>query len=145
MDSLTGDMNHMIHSCSCDLATYCCTCFSATIRYPSTRTSSLCTQKYCLVDMSSENSGKADGIVNGHSKEGAALGRSETISSISLTPEQFDRLYLQPQNNVAGDLRKRFGNPTPVGLGGFLLALTPLVMQFMGWRGTIAANGLPTL
>lgn len=76
---------------------------------------------------------------------GAPLGKTDTIGSISLTPEQFDRLYLSPQNKVSGDLRRTFGNPTPVGLGGFILALTPLVMQFMGWWGTEAANGLPTL
>lgn len=76
---------------------------------------------------------------------GAPLEKIDTIGSISLTPEQFERMYLGPQNKVKGDLRKTFANPTPIGLAGFLLALTPLVCQFMGWRGTMQANGLPTL
>lgn len=37
-----------------------------------------------------------------------------TSGSITVTPEMFERMYLGPQNNVKGDLRKTFGNPTPV-------------------------------
>jgi hypothetical protein len=40
-----------------------------------------------------------------------------------------------PQNAVKGDLRKTFGNPTPIALVGFLLSLTPLTADLMGWRG----------
>ena len=80
---------------------------------------------------------------NAHQGNGSPLSRETT--NVTLTPAQFESLYLSPQNKVSGDLRTTFGNPTPVGLGGFVLALTPLVMQFMGWRGTAAANGLPTL
>jgi hypothetical protein len=35
--------------------------------------------------------------------------------SIPISPELFEQLYLQPQNKVKGELRKTFGNPTPVG------------------------------
>lgn len=45
---------------------------------------------------------------------GAALDRIRTAGSISISPELFEKLYLSPQNNVAGDLRKTFGNPTPM-------------------------------
>jgi len=45
---------------------------------------------------------------------GAALNRIRTAGSVSLSPELFEKLYLSPQNNVAGDLRKMFGNPTPM-------------------------------
>jgi len=34
--------------------------------------------------------------------------------SISISPELFEKIYLSPQNAVAGDLRKTFGNPTPL-------------------------------
>ena len=34
--------------------------------------------------------------------------------SISISPELFEKLYLSPENRVAGDLRKTFGNPTPL-------------------------------
>ena len=45
---------------------------------------------------------------------GTALNRLRTAGSISISPELFEKLYLSPQNNVKGDLRKTFGNPTPL-------------------------------
>lgn len=64
-----------------------------------------------------------------------ALRKIQTSGSISISPELFEKIYLSPQNKVAGDLRKTFGNPTPLALVGFLLALTPLSCDLMGWRG----------
>lgn len=43
-----------------------------------------------------------------------ALRRMRTAGSISMSPELFEKLYLSPQNVVKGDLRKTFGNPTPM-------------------------------
>lgn len=57
---------------------------------------------------------------NGHqhlSKEMSteeALKRIRTGGSISISPELFEKLYLSPQNNVKGELRKTFANPTPM-------------------------------
>jgi hypothetical protein len=62
-----------------------------------------------------------------------ALHRIRTAGSISISPEMFEKLYLSPQNAVKGDLRKTFGNPTPLALVGFLLSLTPLSCDLMGW------------
>lgn len=45
---------------------------------------------------------------------GAALKRIRTAGSISISPELFEKLYLSPENKVSGDLRKTFGNPTPL-------------------------------
>ena len=45
---------------------------------------------------------------------GAALQRIRTAGSISISPELFEKLYLSPENKVSGELRKTFGNPTPV-------------------------------
>lgn len=53
-----------------------------------------------------------------------------------MSPELFEKLYLQPINNVKGDLRKTFANPTPLGLLGFVLGLTPLACNLIGWRGS---------
>jgi len=64
-----------------------------------------------------------------------ALRRIRTAGSISISPELFEKIYLSPQNQVKGDLRKTFGNPTPVALVGFLLSLSPLACDLMGWRG----------
>ncbi|KAF2217469.1 hypothetical protein CERZMDRAFT_30407 [Cercospora zeae-maydis SCOH1-5] len=69
-----------------------------------------------------------------------ALRKIQTSGSISISPELFEKIYLSPQNKVAGDLRKTFGNPTPLALVGFLLSLTPLSCDLMGWRGA-GGNG----
>lgn len=45
---------------------------------------------------------------------GTALNRIRTAGSISISPELFEKLYLSPENKVSGDLRKTFGNPTPL-------------------------------
>ncbi|KAI9873859.1 MAG: hypothetical protein M1830_010515 [Pleopsidium flavum] len=69
-----------------------------------------------------------------------ALRRIKTAGSISISPELFEKIYLSPQNSVKGDLRKTFGNPTPLALLGFLLSLSPLSCDLMGWRGA-GGNG----
>lgn len=43
-----------------------------------------------------------------------ALHHIRTAGSISISPELFEKLYLSPPNKVKGELRKTFGNPTPV-------------------------------
>jgi uncharacterized protein len=68
-----------------------------------------------------------------------ALRKIRTAGSISISPDLFEKLYLSPENRVKGDLRKTFGNPTPIALVGFLLSLTPLTCDLLGWRG---AGGL---
>ncbi|GAA5961550.1 hypothetical protein JCM8115_006715 [Rhodotorula mucilaginosa] len=71
------------------------------------------------------------------SEAGASLRRQ---ISVQLTAEQFERLYLQPGGAKAkGDLAKRFGNPTPLGIASFLLSLTPFSCYLMGWTGTSTA------
>ncbi|MCJ1301792.1 hypothetical protein MMC08_004593 [Hypocenomyce scalaris] len=69
----------------------------------------------------------------------AAFRRIRTAHSVSISPELFEKMYLNPQKEVKGDLRKTFGNPTPLALVGFLLTVTPISMEYMGWRG--AATG----
>ncbi|KAF2753612.1 GPR1/FUN34/YaaH-class plasma membrane protein [Pseudovirgaria hyperparasitica] len=72
------------------------------------------------------------------------LAPTQTAGSITMTPEMFERMYLSPYGAVKGDLRKTFGNPTPLGLAGFLLAYAPIIITFMGWRGA-AGNGAATV
>lgn len=52
----------------------------------------------------------------------------------------FEKMYLSPQNAVKGDLRSTFGNPTPLALLGYLLSLSPLSCELMGWRGAGGAG-----
>ncbi|KAL8860785.1 MAG: hypothetical protein Q9178_002815 [Gyalolechia marmorata] len=68
------------------------------------------------------------------------LGRMRTAGSVNISSEMFEKLYLSPENRVKGDLRNTFGNPTPIALVGFLLSLTPLACDLMGWRGA-GGNG----
>jgi hypothetical protein len=42
------------------------------------------------------------------------LRQIQSAGSINIPKEIFEKLYLSPQNNVQGDLRKTFGNPTPL-------------------------------
>ncbi|KAF5701911.1 GPR1 [Fusarium mundagurra] len=75
--------------------------------------------------------------VNGKPRsDGAEMDHVHTAQSIPISPELFEQLYLQPQNRVKGDLRKTFGNPTPVALAGFLLCSTPLSIGLLGWQGS---------
>ncbi|KAL2831541.1 GPR1/FUN34/yaaH family-domain-containing protein [Aspergillus cavernicola] len=71
------------------------------------------------------------------------LNRMKTAESVFLpiSRETFEKLYLSPKHpSVAGDLRKKLGNPTPICLMGFLLASTPHSCIMMGWRGA-GGNG----
>ena len=52
--------------------------------------------------------------MGGDESSGAALNRVRTAGSVSMSPELFEKLYLSPENRVKGDLRKTFGNPTPM-------------------------------
>ncbi|KAM5343101.1 hypothetical protein ACJ41O_014067 [Fusarium nematophilum] len=75
-----------------------------------------------------------------------ALKQFRSAQSVQMSPELFEKLYLSPMNEVKGDLRQTFGNPTPIALVGFLLAFTPLTCDLMGWRGAggsgAASNGV---
>jgi hypothetical protein len=51
--------------------------------------------------------------MSGSSSSADDVKRSLT-NSLGISPELFEKLYLSPQNAVKGDLRKTFGNPTPV-------------------------------
>lgn len=60
------------------------------------------------------NRGQAYHLDDTNMGHGEALNRIRTAGSISISPELFEKIYLSPQNAVKGDLRKTFGNPTPV-------------------------------
>ncbi|KAI0436335.1 GPR1/FUN34/YaaH-class plasma membrane protein [Xylaria telfairii] len=64
-----------------------------------------------------------------------AMNKIKTAGSISISPALFEKLYLSPQNQVTGDLRQRFGNPTAIGLAGHVISIGPLAADLMGWRG----------
>jgi hypothetical protein len=76
-------------------------------------------------------------------KGGADLGRQV---SITLTPSQFEEMYLQPGVKSRGQSEniKTFGNPTPLGIVCFLLTYSPTMSILMGFRGT-TSNSLLSL
>ncbi|KAJ4410960.1 hypothetical protein N0V82_009111 [Gnomoniopsis sp. IMI 355080] len=90
------------------------------------------------------------------------LQRARTAGAVSISAELFEKLYLSPKNESSGQLRRAFGNPTPMyvhsesrwilrpllefeslslilfsnsGLIGFLMCLSPLSCSLMGFRG----------
>jgi hypothetical protein len=62
----------------------------------------------------SSNGEESPTYMNKEMSRDDALKRIRTAGSISLSPELFEKLYLQPQNKVKGELRKTFANPTPL-------------------------------
>ncbi|KAI9836341.1 MAG: hypothetical protein M1838_005078 [Thelocarpon superellum] len=79
---------------------------------------------------------KADSAYDGgHDDKGNGLHQLKSAKSFTISPELFEKLYLSPETRVKGDLRKTFGNPTPLGLLGFILSVSPLACDLMGWRG----------
>jgi len=63
-------------------------------------------------------------------------------SPIQFTPEQYERLFLQPGGRApsAGNLAQTFGNPTPLAIMSHLLVLTPTACFLMGWGGANATS-----
>ncbi|KAL5529147.1 hypothetical protein ACEPAG_5121 [Sanghuangporus baumii] len=69
------------------------------------------------------------------------------LTTITLTPEQFESLYLQPRASAGAQNRLvgKVGNPTPLGISAFLLAHMPLSMDLMGFQGAAPASGTAML
>lgn len=61
--------------------------------------------------------------------------------TVTLSAEQFERMYLAPMTRSQPKLAKQLGNPTPLALGGFVITTTPLSCCLMAWRGS-GGNGL---
>jgi len=45
---------------------------------------------------------------------GAELSKIRTAGGFSMTPDFFEKIYLQPKNRVSNNLRSTFANPTPL-------------------------------
>jgi hypothetical protein len=44
----------------------------------------------------------------------SVLERVRSAGLLTISPEMFEKLYLNPKTTVKGDLRGTFGNPTPL-------------------------------
>ena len=54
------------------------------------------------------------GTVEADSLRERELSKMDTVGSVVMTKELFEKLYLSPETRVAGRLRKTFANPTPL-------------------------------
>lgn len=72
-----------------------------------------------------ENVRQANGIggLGPEDERQQALERMRTASSVSMSPELFEKMFLSPPTAVRGDLRKKFANPTPMLVPGTLLVI----------------------
>jgi len=73
------------------------------------------------------------------------LARQTTSVTMQLNPEQYERLFFQPEG-AKGDLSKRLGNPTLLGVIGFLVPFTTTMFCILQFKGadstsTVAASG----
>ncbi|TKA83584.1 hypothetical protein B0A55_00398 [Friedmanniomyces simplex] len=64
-----------------------------------------------------------------------------SVSPHKPTYQHTERAYSLPLPAVPSPTTRPFGNPTPVGLGGFLLANTPATITLLGWRDAGGPNG----
>ncbi|KAJ6121099.1 hypothetical protein N7523_005379 [Penicillium sp. IBT 18751x] len=69
------------------------------------------------------------------SDAGAMPVLTQVPTSVTLSAEQFEKLYLSPMLHRQPALAKNLGNPTPLGLGAFVLSATPMACCLMAWRG----------
>ncbi|KAK7204326.1 GPR1/FUN34/yaaH family-domain-containing protein [Myxozyma melibiosi] len=74
----------------------------------------------------------------------AQQSRFRAASTVTMTPELFEKLYLSPKTAVAGDLRQRFANPTPLALAGHILCICPLGCNLIGWKGSGGSGAAST-
>ena len=70
---------------------------------------------------------------------GAPLARQVTVT---LSPEQYERMFFSPSGPQRGDLAKRFGNPTLLGLLCFLIPYTSTMFCLIGWGGAVPPTSL---
>ncbi|KAJ5742510.1 uncharacterized protein N7511_011529 [Penicillium nucicola] len=70
-----------------------------------------------------------------HHEHESMPGLMQIPTSVTLSAEQFERLYLSPMMHRQSSLAKNLGNPTPLGLGAFVLTASPLSCCLMAWRG----------
>ncbi|KAE8448903.1 hypothetical protein EG329_008699 [Mollisiaceae sp. DMI_Dod_QoI] len=73
---------------------------------------------------------------------GPHLHQFKSAGAMTISPELFEKLYLTPKTAATGDFRKRFANPTPLGLMGFVIAALTYATIMMGWGGSTTLVGV---
>jgi succinate-acetate transporter protein len=70
--------------------------------------------------------------------------QSMRVNGITISTELFEKMFLLPQRESKRGVLDNLGNPTPIGLLGIMLSLTPLACDLMGWRGS-GGNGIASV
>jgi uncharacterized protein len=80
--------------------------------------------------------------VSSDPSNGAPLSRQVTVT---MSSEQYERMFFQPSAPLKGDYAKRFGNPTLLGLICFLIPYTSTIFILLGWGGATPPTSLAGL
>jgi len=72
-------------------------------------------------------------------------GIQRQLTTVTLSPQQFESLYLQPRLAGRTNLVRQVANAAPLGVSSFLLAHMPLAMDLLGFQGADGDSGLATL
>ncbi|ORY01052.1 GPR1/FUN34/yaaH family-domain-containing protein [Clohesyomyces aquaticus] len=67
---------------------------------------------------------------------------THTTTNVTISPELFEKLYLNPKIPHATDHTNKYANATPLGFLGFVISTFTFSMVLMGWGG---ASGLPAV
>ncbi|KAI1499269.1 GPR1/FUN34/yaaH family-domain-containing protein [Biscogniauxia marginata] len=78
------------------------------------------------------------GSVSNNYDEEKGLRRTET--TVTMPPELFEKLYLNPKVPHVGDYNRRFANPTALGFVGFVISTFTFAIVLMGWGGAEGAS-----
>jgi hypothetical protein len=81
-------------------------------------------------------------VLHDQQSNGSPLSRQVTVT---MSPDQYERLFFQPSGPARGDLAKRFGNPTLLGLICFLIPYTSTIFILIGWGGATPPTSLAGL
>lgn len=82
------------------------------------------------------------GVDHAAKLENGNYGGSDLTKQYTISPELFEKVFLAPKTDVVGELRKTFGNPTPIGILGFSVGLFPLSIEFSEFsRGLETGRG----
>ena len=76
---------------------------------------------------------------NHSNSNGSPLSRQVTVT---LSSEQYERMFFQPGGPSRGDFAKRLGNPTLLGLLSFLIPYTSTIFVLIGWGGAVPPTTL---
>ncbi|KAF8586224.1 hypothetical protein K439DRAFT_1631833 [Ramaria rubella] len=80
-----------------------------------------------------------------HDLESNNGGLHRSMTTVTLTPAQFEALYLQPSRSGGSLLARKLGNAAPLGVSAFLLAHLPLTFDLLGFQSADANSGLAIL